>query len=64
MMRVAEYQIKLTQKAKKDIEDISRYITFELSEPGISKKFIQNLRKSILIYNFFHIYFPLFKMIF
>lgn len=53
MMRVAEYQIKLTQKAKKDIEDISGYITFELSEPNISKQFIQNLKKSIFKLQFF-----------
>ncbi len=58
MMRVAEYQIRLTQKAKEDIEDISRYITFELSEPGISKKFIQNLRKSIFKLLFFPYEFP------
>ena len=57
-MPVAEYQIRLTQKAKEDIEDIFQYITYELSEPNISRQFIQNLKKSIFQLQFFSYKFP------
>lgn len=57
-MPVDEYQIRITRKAKEDIEDIFQYISQELSEPNISKKFIQNLKKSIFKLRFFPRKFP------
>lgn len=59
MMPMAEYQIKFAWKAKEDIVDISRYITYELLEPNISKHFIKDLKQSISKLQFFPYKFPL-----
>ena len=53
-----EYQLILTERAKEDIIDIGDYISFKLSEPDISKKFIKGLRKSILTLKSFPYKFP------
>ena len=41
------YRITLTQRAKDDIIDIGDYISYTLSEPDTSRKFINGLRNSI-----------------
>lgn len=42
-----EYRIAFTHLARKDIIDIGDYITFTLSEPTTSGKFIKGLKHSI-----------------
>lgn len=54
-----EHQLILTERAQNDIIDIGDYISFTLSEPDISKKFIKGLRKSILQLKNFPYKFPL-----
>lgn len=53
-----EYRISFTHLARNDITGIGDYITFTLSEPNISKKFIKGLKHSILKLKISPLYFP------
>lgn len=54
-----DYRITITQRARSDIIDIGNYITYTLSEPDISRKFLNDLRNSISQLKFFPYKFPL-----
>ncbi len=56
---MSEYRIMLTQRAKDDITDIGDYISYTLSEPATSQKFIKGLRHSISQLKNFPYKFPL-----
>ncbi len=54
-----DYHITFTPRAKNDILEIGDHITYTLSEPDISKKFIQGLKNSISQLSLFPYIFPL-----
>lgn len=46
-MRMIDYRIVFTERARDDLIDIGDYIAFTRAEPDISKRFIKDLKNSI-----------------
>ncbi len=47
IMRMIDYRIVFTERARDDLIDIGDYIAFTRAEPDISKRFIKDLKNSI-----------------